>query len=252
MTDTLYKNLILIENSQMKIIFLFLSFLYLFQCNNNVQYNNLKVSNHSDIPSPSPLPDSLLQKYKATKFFNFLVSENTDLRDELHSLYNSVEINYQETPLEPNLWLSIFTIGDTEYDFLIKNKVAIFKEISSIYHAKRSFKYKDWNHDGKKDIVAYNEQCESGCFGYHEYMEVYTVEKDTVLLTVQLPLKERICHSQGTTITTYTYKVNKNQVSVKKTEGTRRDCNTDDIQKIEAVTHKKFLLDTLTDKTPDL
>ena len=252
MTDTLYKNLILIENSQMKIIFLFLSFLYLFQCNNNVQYNNLKVSNHSDIPSPSPLPDSLLQKYKATKFFNFLVSENTDLRDELHSLYNSLEINYQETPLEPNLWLSIFTIGDTEYDFLIKNKVAIFKEISSIYHAKRSFKYKDWNHDGKKDIVAYNEQCESGCFGYHEYMEVYTVEKDTVLLTVQLPLKERICHSQGTTITTYTYKVNKNQVSVKKTEGTRRDCNTDDIQKIEAVTHKKFLLDTLTDKTPDL
>ena len=252
MTDTLYKNLILIENSQMKIIFLFLSFLYLFQCNNNVQYNNLKVSNHSDIPSPSPLPDSLLQKYKATKFFNFLVSENTDLRDELHSLYNSVEINYQETPLEPNLWLSIFTIGDTEYDFLIKNKVAIFKEISSIYHAKRSFKYKDWNHDGKKDFVAYNEQCESGCFGYHEYMEVYTVEKDTVLLTVQLPLKERICHSQGTTITTYTYKVNKNQVSVKKTEGTRRDCNTDDIQKIEAVTHKKFLLDTLTDKTPDL
>ena len=252
MTDTLYKNLILIENSQMKIIFLFLSFLYLFQCNNNVQYNNLKVSNHSDIPSPSPLPDSLLQKYKATKFFNFLVSENTDLRDELHSLYNSVEINYQETPLEPNLWLSIFTIGDTEYDFLIKNKVTIFKEISSIYHAKRSFKYKDWNHDGKKDIVAYNEQCESGCFGYHEYMEVYTVEKDTVLLTVQLPLKERICHSQGTTITTYTYKVNKNQVSVKKTEGTRRDCNTDDIQKIEAVTHKKFLLDTLTDKTPDL
>ena len=84
------------------------------------------------------------------------------------------------------------------------------------------------------------------------WLKVYEVEKDTVLLTVQLPLKERICHSQGTTITTYTYKVNKNQVSVKKTEGTRRDCNTDDIQKIEAVTHKKFLLDTLTDKTPDL
>ena len=79
-------------------------------------------------------------------------------------------------------------------------------------------------------------------------MEVYTVEKDTVLLTVQLPLKEHICHPQGTTITTYTYKVNKNQVSVKKTEGTRRDCNTDDIQKVEAVTHKSFLLDTLTDK----
>ena len=233
----------------MKIIFLFLSSLCLFQCNNNVKDNNLKVSNHSDIPSPPPLPDSLVQKYKATKFFNFLVIENTDLRKELHSLYNSVEINYQETPLEPNLWLSIFTIGDTEYDFLIKNKVTIFKEISSIYHAKRNFKYKDWNHDGKKDIVAYNEQCESGCFGYHEYMEVYTVEKDTALLTVQLPLKERICHPQGTSITTYTYKVNKNQVSVKKTEGTRRDCNADDIQKVEAVTHKKFLLDTLTDKT---
>ena len=232
----------------MKIIFLFLSSLCLFQCNNNVQYDNLKVSNHSDIPSPLPLPDSLVQKYKATKFFNFLVSENTDLRNEINSSYNLVEINYQETPLEPNLWLSIFTIGDTEYDFLIKNKVTIFKEISSIYHAKRSFKYKDWNHDGKKDIVAYNEQCESGCFGYHEYMEVYTVEKDTVLLTVQLPLKEHNCHPQGTTITTYTYKVNKNQVSVKKTEGTRRDCNTDDIQKVEAVTHKSFLLDTLTDK----
>ena len=236
----------------MKIIVLFLSSLCLFQCNNNVKDNNLKVSNHSDIPSPPPLPDSLVQKYKATKFFNFLVSENTDLRNEINSSYNLVEINYQETPLEPNLWLSIFTLGDTEYDFVIKNKVTIFKEASSIYHANRNFKYKDWNHDGKKDIVAYNEQCESGCFGYHEYMEVYTVEKDTVLLTVQLPLKERICHSQGTTITTYTYKVNKNQVSVKKTEGTRRDCNTDDIQKIEAVTHKKFLLDTLTDKTPDL
>ena len=52
-----------------------------------------------------------------------------------------------------------------------------------------------------------------------------------------------------TTITTYTYKVNKNQVSVKKTEGIRRDCNADDIQKVEAVTYKKFLLDTLTDKT---
>lgn len=232
----------------MKIIVLFLSSLCLFQCNNNVKDNNLKVSNHSDIPLPPPLPDSLVQKYKATKFFNFLVSENTDLRNEINSSYNLVEINYQETPLEPNLWLSIFTIGDTEYDFLIKNKVTIFKEISSIYHAKRSFKYKDWNHDGKKDIVAYNEQCESGCFGYHEYMEVYTVEKDTVLLTVQLPLKEHICHPQGTTITTYTYKVNKNQVSVKKTEGTRRDCNTDDIQKVEAVTHKSFLLDTLTDK----
>lgn len=238
-----------VKDNPMKIIFLFLSSLCLFQCNNNVKDNNLKVSNHSDIPSPPPLPDSLVQKYKATKFFNFLVIENTDLRKELHSLYNSVEINYQETPLEPNLWLSIFTIGDTEYDFLIKNKVTIFKEISSIYHAKRNFKYKDWNHDGKKDIVAYNEQCESGCFGYHEYMEVYTVEKDTALLTVQLPLKERICHPQGTSITTYTYKVNKNQVSVKKTEGTRRDCNADDIQKVEAVTHKKFLLDTLTDKT---
>ena len=52
-----------------------------------------------------------------------------------------------------------------------------------------------------------------------------------------------------TTITTYTYKVNKSQVSVKKTEGIRRDCNADDIQKVEAVTYKKFLLDTLTDKT---
>jgi hypothetical protein len=233
----------------MKIIVLFLSSLCLFQCNNNVKDNNLKVSNHSDIPSPPPLPDSLVQKYKATKFFNFLVSENTDLRNEINSSYNLVEINYQETPLEPNLWLSIFTLGDTEYDFVIKNKVTIFKEASSIYHANRNFKYKDWNHDGKKDIVAYNEQCESGCFGYHEYMEVFTVEKDTVLLKVLLPLKERICHSQGTTITTYTYKVNNNQVSVKKTEGIRRDCNADDIQKVEAVTHKKFLLDTLTDKT---
>lgn len=236
----------------MKIIVLFLSSLCLFQCNNNVKDNNLKVSNHSDIPSPPPLPDSLVQKYKATKFFNFLVSENTDLRNEINSSYNLVEINYQETPLEPNLWLSIFTLGDTEYDFVIKNKVTIFKEISSIYHANRNFKYKDWNHDGKKDIVAYNEQCESGCFGYHEYMEVYTVEKDTVLLKVLLPLKERICHSQGTTITTYTYRVNKNQVSVKKTEGIRRDCNADDIQKVEAVTYKKFSLDTLTDKTLDL
>ena len=236
----------------MKIIVLFLSSLCLFQCNNNVKDNNLKVSNHSDIPSPPPLPDSLVQKYKATKFFNFLVSENTDLRNEINSSYNLVEINYQETPLEPNLWLSIFTLGDTVYDFVVRGKSVIFKEVSSIYHAKRSFKYKDWNHDGNKDIVTYNEQCESGCFGYHEYMEVFTVEKDTVLLTVQLPLKECICHPQGTTITTYTYKVNKNQVSVKKTEGIRRDCNADDIQKVEAVTHKKFLLDTLTDKVLDL
>jgi len=52
-------------------------------------------------------------------------------------------------------------------------------------------------------------------------LKVYEVEKDTVLLTVQLPLKKRICHPQGTTITTYTYKVNKNQVHAKKTEGTR-------------------------------
>ena len=236
----------------MKIIVLFLSSLCLFQCNNNVKDNNLKVSNHSDIPLPPPLPDSLVQKYKATKFFNFLVSENTDLRNEINSSYNLVEINYQETPLEPNLWLSIFTLGDTEYDFVVRDKSVIFKEALSIYHAKRNFKYKDWNHDGNKDIVTYNEQCESGCFGYHEYMEVFTVEKDTVLLTVQLPLKECICHPQGTTITTYTYKVNKNQVSVKKTEGTRRDCNADDIQKVEAVTHKKFLLDTLTDKVLDL
>jgi len=233
----------------MKIIFLFLSSLCLFQCNNNVQYDNLKVSNHSDIPSPLPLPDSLVQKYKATKFFNFLVSENTDLRNEINSSYNLVEINYQETPLEPNLWLSIFTLGDTVYDFVVRDKSVIFKEVSSIYHANRNFKYKDWNHDGKKNIVEYYGQCESGCFGYHEYMEVYTVEKDTVLLTVQLPLKERICHPQGTSITTYTYKVNKNQVSVKKTEGTRRDCNADDIQKVEAVTYKKFSLDTLTNKT---
>ena len=236
----------------MKIIVLFLSSLCLFQCNNNVKDNNLKVSNHSDIPLPLPLPDSLVQKYKATKFFDFLVSENTDLRNEINSSYNLVEINCQETPLEPNLWLSIFTLGDTEYDFVVRDKSVIFKEALSIYHAKRSFKYKDWNHDGKKDIVAYNEQCESGCFGYHEYMEVYTVEKDTVLLKVLLPLKERICHPQGTSITTYTYKVNKNQVSVKKTEGIRRDCNADDIQKVEAVTHKKFLLDTLTDKILDL
>lgn len=236
----------------MKIIVLFLSSLCLFQCNNNVKDNNLKVSNHSDIPLPPPLPDSLVQKYKATKFFNFLVSENTDLRNEINSSYNLVEINYQETLLEPNLWLSVFTLGDTEYDFVVRDKSVIFKEALSIYHAKRSFKYKDWNHDGNKDIVTYNEQCESGCFGYHEYMEVFTVEKDTVLLTVQLPLKERICHPQGTTITTYTYKVNKNQVSVKKTEGIRRDCNADDIQKVEAVTHKKFLLDTLTDKVLDL
>ena len=238
----------------MKIILLFLSFLCLFQCNNNVKDNNLMVSNHSDIPSPSPLPDSLVQKYKATKFFNFLVSENTDLRNEINSLYNSVEINYQETILEPNLWLSVFTLGDTEYDFVERDKSVIFKDVSSIYHANRNFKYKDWNHDGKKNIVAYNEQCESGCFAYHEYMEVFTVEKDTVLLTVQLPLKERICYlsQKITTITTYTYKVNKNQVSVKKIEGTRRDCNTDEIQKVEAVTHKKFSLDTLTDKVLDL
>ena len=236
----------------MKIIFLFLSSLCLFQCNNNVKDNNLKVSNHSDIPSPLPLPDSLVQKYKATKFFNFLVSENTDLRNEINSSYNLVEINYQETPLEPNLWLSIFTLGDTVYDFVIKNKVTIFKEASSIYHAKRNFKYKDWNHDGKKDIVEYYQQCEAGCLGYSERMMIYEVEKDTVLLTVRLPLKERICHPQGTTITTYTYKVNKNQVSVKKTEGTRRDCNTDDIQKVEAVTYKKFSLDTITDKILDL
>lgn len=238
----------------MRIIVLFLSSLCLFQCNNNVKDNNLKVNNYSDIPLPPPLPDSLVQKYKATKFFNFLVSENTDLRKELHTLYNSVEINYQETPLEPNLWLSVFTLGDTEYDFVVRDKSVIFKEGLSIYHAKRSFKYKDWNHDGNKDIVAYNEQCESGCFAYHEYMEVFTVEKDTVLLRVQLPLKERICYlsQKITTITTYTYKVNKNQVSVKKTEGIRRDCNADDIQKVEAVTYKKFLLDTLTDKVLDL
>ena len=235
----------------MKIILLFLSFLCLFQCNNNVKDNNLMVSNHSDIPSPSPLPDSLVQKYKATKFFNFLVSENADLRKELHSLYNSVEINYQETILEPNLWLSIFTLGDTEYDFVVRDKSVIFKEALSIYHANRNFKYKDWNHDGNKDIVAYNEQCESGCLAYSEYMTVYEVEKDTVLLKVQLPLKERNCMfgNEMISITTYTYKVNKNQVSVKKTEGIRRDCNADDIQKVEAVTYKNFLLDTLTDKT---
>ena len=227
----------------MKIIVLFLSSLCLFQCNNNVKDNNLKVSNHSDIPSPPPLPDSLVQKYKATKFFNFLVSENADLRKELHSLYNSVEINYQETILE-----------DTEYDFVVRDKSVIFKEALSIYHAKRSFKYKDWNHDGNKDIVAYNEQCESGCLAYSEYMTVYEVEKDTVLLKVQLPLKERNCMfgNEMISIITYTYKVNKNQVSVKKTEGTRRDCNADDIQKVEAVTYKKFLLDTLTDKILDL
>lgn len=238
----------------MKIIVLFLSSLCLFQCNNNVKDNNLKVSNHSDIPLPPPLPDSLVQKYKATKFFNFLVSENTDLRNEINSSYNLVEINYQETPLEPNLWLSIFTLGDTVYDFVVRGKSVIFKEVSSIYHANRNFKYKDWNHDGKKNIVEYYGQCESGCFAYHEYMEVFTVEKDTVLLTVQLPLKERICYlsQKITTITTYTYKVNKNQVSVKKIEGTRRDCNTDEIQKVEAVTYKKFSLDTITDKILDL
>lgn len=238
----------------MKIIVLFLSSLCLFQCNNNVKDNNLKVSNHSDIPLPPPLPDSLVQKYKATKFFNFLASENTDLRNEINSLYNSVEINYQETPLEPNLWLSIFTLGDTVYDFVVRGKSVIFKEVSSIYHANRNFKYKDWNHDGKKNIVEYYGQCESGCLAYSEYMAVYEVEKDTVLLTVQLPLKERICYfyQKITTITTYTYKVNKNQVSVKKTEGIRRDCNADDIQKVEAVTYKKFSLDTITDKILDL
>ena len=239
-----------VKDNPMKIIVLFLSSLCLFQCN-NVKDNNLKVSNHSDIPSPPPLPDSLVQKYKATKFFNFLVSENTNLRKELHSLYNSVEINYQETPLEPNLWLSVFTLGDTEYDFVVRDKSVIFKDALSIYHAKRSFKYKDWNHDGKKNIVEYYGQCESGCLAYSEYMAVYEVEKDTVLLTVQLPLKERNCMfgNEMISIITYTYKVNKNQVSVKKTEGTRRDCNADDIQKVEAVTYKKFLLDTLTDKT---
>lgn len=238
----------------MKIIFLFLSSLCLFQCNNNVKDNNLKVSNHSDIPLPLPLPDSLVQKYKATKFFNFLVSENTDLRKELHTLYNSVEINYQETILEPNLWLSVFTLGDTVYDFVVRGKSVIFKEVSSIYHANRNFKYKDWNHDGKKNIVEYYGQCESGCLAYSEYMAVYEVEKDTVLLTVQLPLKERNCMfgNEMISIITYTYKVNKNQVSVKKTEGTRRDCNADDIQKVEAVTYKKFSLDTLTDKVLDL
>ena len=235
----------------MKIIFLFLSSLCLFQCNNNVQDNNLIVSNHSDIPLPPLLPDSLVQKYKDTKFFNFLVSENTDLRNEINSSYNLVEINYQETPLEPNLWLSIFTLGDTVYDFVVRGKSVIFKEVSSIYHANRNFKYKDWNHDGKKNIVEYYGQCESGCLAYSEYMAVYEVEKDTVLLTVQLPLKERNCMfgNEMISITTYTYKVNKNQVSVKKTEGTRKDCNADDIQKVEAVTYKKFLLDTLTDKT---
>lgn len=234
----------------MRVIFLFLSSLCLFQCNNNVKDNNLKVSNHSDIPLPLPLPDSLVQKYKATKFFNFLVSENTDLRNEINSSYNLVEINYQETPLEPNLWLSIFTLGDTVYDFVVRGKSVIFKEVSSIYHANRNFKYKDWNHDGKKNIVEYYGQCESGCLAYSEYMAVYEVEKDTVLLTVQLPLKERNCMfgNEMISIITYTYKVNKNQVSVKKTEGTRRDCNADDIQKVEAVTHKKFLLDTLTNK----
>jgi len=238
----------------MKIIFLFLSSLCLFQCNNNVKDNNLKVSNHSDIPLPLPLPDSLVQKYKATKFFNFLVSENTDLRKELHTLYNSVEINYQETILEPNLWLSVFTLGDTVYDFVVRGKSVIFKEVSSIYHANRNFKYKDWNHDGKKNILEYYGQCESGCLAYSEYMAVYEVEKDTVLLTVQLPLKERNCMfgNEMIRIITYTYKVNKNQVSVKKTEGTRRDCNADDIQKVEAVTYKKFSLDTLTDKVLDL
>ena len=235
----------------MKIIFLFLSSLCLFQCNNNVQDNNLIVSNHSDIPLPPLLPDSLVQKYKDTKFFNFLVSENTDLRNEINSSYNLVEINYQETPLEPNLWLSIFTLGDTVYDFVVRDKSVIFKDVSSIYHANRNFKYKDWNHDGKKDIVEYYQQCASGCLAYSECMTVYEVEKDTVLLTVQLPLKERNCMfgNEMISITTYTYKVNKNQVSVKKTEGTRRDCNADDIQKVEAVTHKSFLLDTLTDKT---
>lgn len=235
----------------MRIIVLFLSSLCLFQCNNNVKDNNLKVSNHIDILSTSPLPDSLVQKYKATKFFNFLVSENTDLRNEINSSYNLVEINYQETPLEPNLWLSIFTLGDTVYDFVVRGKSVIFKEVSSIYHANRNFKYKDWNHDGKKNIVEYYGQCTSGCLFYSEYMAVYEVEKDTVLLKVQLPLKERNCMfgNEMISIITYTYKVNKNQVSVKKTEGTRRDCNADDIQKVEAVTHKKFSLDTLTDKT---
>ena len=238
----------------MKIIVLFLSSLCLFQCNNNVQDNNLKVSNHIDILSTSPLPDSLVQKYKATKFFNFLVSENTDLRNEINSSYNLVEINYQETPLEPNLWLSIFTLGDTVYDFVVRGKSVIFKEVSSIHHANRNFKYKDWNHDGKKNIVEYYGQCTSGCLFYSEYMAVYEVEKDTVLLKVQLPLKERNCMfgNEMISIITYTYKVNKNQVSVKKTEGTRRDCNADDIQKVEAVTHKKFSLDTLTDKVLDL
>lgn len=238
----------------MKIIVLFLSSLCLFQCNNNVKDNNLKVNNHSDIPLPPPLPDSLVQKYKATKFFNFLVSENTDLRNEINSSYNLVEINYQETPLEPNLWLSIFTLGDTVYDFVVRDKSVIFKDALSIYHANRNFKYKDWNHDGKKNIVEYYGQCESGCLAYSEYMAVYEVEKDTVLLKVQLPLKERNCMfgNEMISIITYTYKVNKNQVSVKKTEGTRRDCNADDIQKVEAVTHKKFSLDTLTDKVLDL
>ena len=73
-----------------------------------------------------------------------------------------------------------------------------------------------------------------------------------VLLKVVALLIKQYLSQQITTITTYTYKVNKNQVSIKKIEGTRRDCNADDIQKVEAVTYKKFSLDTITDKILDL
>ncbi|WP_264847072.1 hypothetical protein [Capnocytophaga catalasegens] len=211
----------------------------------------MSVNDNNNVPFTFSLPDSIAQKYKETKHFNFLVSKNTDLQEDITNAFDiHEEINYQETTLEPNLLLSIFTLGNTVYDFVVRDKKVIFKDIASIYRAKRNFKYKDWNHDGKKDIVEYYQQCEAGCLGYSEHMMIYEVEKDTVLLTIQLPLKERVCYlsEKITSITTYTYKVNKSKISVKKTEGTRRDCNANDIQKVEAVTYKKFLLDTITDK----
>lgn len=221
----------------MKYFYFFIFMLISLQCRNNSVKNSTEIM-HFPKKEKVTIPIFLSEKYKNTKFFQFLIEKNKELKTEIFNINdNELEnIKYEEKILEKELILAKFLIEDfTEYDFLLKNGKIIFENVISISKTKHYFLYEGWDNDKNKELLEYYEICEAGCLHFQKYLKIFDIEEDSVQLKAELPIIEQNCYNDFSYITTYKYKVTNRNLLTEIIYGRRKDCYSDKIQQIDSV-----------------
>ncbi|MBV7440708.1 hypothetical protein KRX57_04685 [Weeksellaceae bacterium TAE3-ERU29] len=233
------------------LIFYILVSFCLFSCDKISKEKRIKEktsSYHKEISAPNSKQKSILsplfQKYKKSKYFEFIIKEHKDLEfDILQNIQDEGgNIVYKEEKLDTNLFLSNFSLNKAiEYNFFIEDNQIILKTINSIDKTNINFEYKDWDNNKEKEILQYIEECSAGCLSFSKQMIIYHIKKDTAQRFISLPLKKVDCYGNISHIIIYDYKKNGNILNITKTVG-KGDCNSNIIEKIDSVYNSKILL----------